>query len=331
MRIKTPKFWYNLENQGIIEVLLDPLSKVYSAIDTINRNNKKARAVNIPVLCIGNITVGGSGKTPTAIAIAKLLKDNNIYNTPFFLTRGYTGTNKKTRCVSVHDDPSETGDEPIILSRHCKTIISVNRYDGAKLAQANGADCVIMDDGFQNNTLKKDVSILVIDGKNGFGNSKILPAGPLREYPDQAYKRADMIMIIGDDSHGISKTIPEHIPIFFADINPVQKSLNKLDKNRHYLAFAGLGMPSKFHDMLRSLGFTISEFVAFPDHHKYTLKDIQFLTEKSDKSGSILITTQKDILKIPEPFKNIIKVLDIELKIRAEHDFAKKIELYLKR
>lgn len=308
MPFKTPAFWY--KNNHILQKILTPLSHIYKLGHKINMSAQKQKTVSIPVICIGNITAGGSGKTPTAIALSKLIQEEKIFKNPCFLTKGYGAKNQKTRRIEDHETVHDTGDEPKILSNHCNTIISKNRYDGAALAQNQGHDLIIMDDGFQNNTLKKDISLMVIDGKTGLGNGKLMPSGPLREPLKDALKRTNAVILISQDDTKIKNKIFKEIPIFKAQIKTVTNSLNK---NERYLAFCGIAHPSKFFDTLQQDGYNIVNKKIFADHHPYSDKDIQNLKQNAQRQEATLITTRKDSVKIPKELQNNIKVLNIEL------------------
>ena len=275
MPIKTPEFWYrkNSTPSQLTEKILSPLSALYALGHHLNIKRARPKKLNIPVICVGNITAGGSGKTPTIIALMKLINEQSLCKAPYFLTRGYGGLNQNTRCISIHDSYQECGDEALILVKHSKTIISKNRYEGAMLASNIGADCILMDDGFQNFSLHKDLSLIVIDGYYGFGNKKLIPAGPLREPIDEAIARCNAVIIIGNDIQNTRQDIPESIPVLHAHIEPSQNII--LDKSKKYIGFAGLGTPQKFHNTLKSLGFNIVDFHEFSDHHPYNKTDIQ--------------------------------------------------------
>lgn len=313
MPIKTPKFWYRnpASPTPIIERIMQPLSMIYKFGHNLNLNSKTTRNAPIPVICIGNITAGGSGKTPAIIALHHLIIKHKIWNTPYFLSRGYGGSQNAAQCISVHDDPSEVGDEPLLLAKHSKTITCVNRYDGAMLAHELGADCILMDDGFQNYGLHKDLSIIVINGKSGLGNKKLLPAGPLREPIDAAISRAQAIIIIGTDETNIEELIPENIPIFKAHINAL--NTGNFDKDAQYIGFAGLAQPQKFHDTLLQNNFKITAFHDFADHHPYCAKELENLIEEAKNNNAKLITTEKDCMRIAEKYRKYIDILPIEL------------------
>lgn len=313
MPIKTPQFWYRpcSTPSQLTEKILSPFSTLYALGHRFNIKRARPKKVNIPVICVGNITAGGSGKTPTIIALMKLINKHSLYQTPHFLTRGYGGSNQNTRCVSGHDPYQDCGDEALLLVKHSKTIISKNRYEGAMLASSLGADCILMDDGFQNFSLQKDLSIIVIDGNYGFGNKKLIPAGPLREHLKEAIERCDAVIIIGDDVRNTRQDIPQSIPVLHAHIELPQNII--LDKSKNYIGFAGLGTPQKFHNTLKSLELNIVDFYEFPDHHPYNKTDIQSLNMTAKAKNAMLITTEKDFIRIPEQYKDDIKTLPIEL------------------
>lgn len=284
---------------------------LYQLGQNMNLGSRHTNTVDIPVICIGNITAGGSGKTPTIIALHKLLIKYNIFQSPYFLSRGYGGSENQTRCIDIQDDAKEVGDEPLLLASHSKTIISVNRYNGAKLMCELGADCILMDDGFQNASLHKDISLLVIDGTTGLGNKKLLPSGPLREPINSAFERTQAVVIIGDDQTNIMSLIPAHIPTFNASIQvPDMQTINREQK---YVAFAGLGHPQKFYNTLKQNNMNIATFHEFADHHPYSPKDMNKLINEAQQNNAKLLTTEKDFQRIPHDYRNNIDTFPIEL------------------
>ncbi len=330
MPIKTPDFWYRDANTPapINEALLLPFSLIYQIAHRINQNIITTKSVEIPVICVGNITAGGSGKTPTSIAINKLIIKNNIAKTPYFLTRGYGGNNNSTRLITAHDDAKETGDEPLLLATHSKTIISRDRYNGALLAHDLGADLIIMDDGLQNQTLKKDISFLVIDGVLGFGNGKTLPSGPLRESLSYALNRIDAVIIIGSDTRGIKSTIPKDIPIFSGHIKPVTEKMP--DKSKQYTAFCGLAYPDKFFNTLKDNGYKVIESLSFSDHHDFSEAELKRIKKSALDNDSSIITTEKDYIRLPKTFRNDVETLPIELEFANEDKLSSFIKGKLK-
>ena len=290
---------------------MKPLSLLYSFGHHLNLSSTKTRKAPLPVICVGNITAGGSGKTPTIIALNKLITENKLAKSPFFLSRGYGGDETKARRITVHDTAKEVGDEPLLLAKHSNIITSVNRYDGALMAQELGADCILMDDGFQNQSLFKNLSILVIDGKTGFGNGKLLPAGPLREPISEAFSRAHAIIIIGEDKTNITPLIPDNISIFKASIKA--SNIDKFDNLTPYIGFAGLAHPQKFATTIKDNKMNIVNFHEFADHHPYSDNELDKLIIEAKDKGAKLITTEKDYQRIPEDYRKYIEYLSIEI------------------
>jgi len=250
MALTPPKFWY--EHSGILAKILSfsliPISCLYQLGSRIQRVFEKPRHIDIPVICIGNLNIGGVGKTPTCIALSKILTEHKVFSTPAFLTRGYGGAITAARIVDDAENSAIWGDEPLLLNKHAMTVVSRNRAQGAQRAKDSGADFVIMDDGLQNKTLHKDVSLVVIDGTSGFGNKKTIPAGPLRETLEKGFARADGFIIIGEDNYGVQDLLPKEKPLFFAK-TVVRPDWN-IDTNSQYVAFCGIAHPIKFQKTL---------------------------------------------------------------------------------
>ena len=315
MPFHTPTFWYPAarEKPPTLEYILTPLCWTYRWGHALNSKLRKpSQRAACPVICIGNATAGGSGKTPTAIALQTLITQKKLAHNPIFLTRGYGGSEPGPYEVTQNEnDPKRTGDEPLILAKHGKTIISKNRISGARKAQEMKADLIIMDDGLQNPSLHKDLSLLVIDGARGFGNNKLLPAGPLREDPADLFQKIQAVILIGEDKTEIMKSFPPSLPIIKASIQA--QPHNTLDLNTPYIAFAGLGWPDKFKTMLENLGINLIDFRPFPDHHPYTEQEIQTLLQTAWMRDAKLITTEKDYVKIHPSLKEQIEYLPIAL------------------
>lgn len=310
--MKTPRFW---KNKNLISTILLPLGWIYSGLTAARLKFKKSGKVKIPVICLGNITAGGSGKTPTAVTLAKLLQQEGY--SPYFVSRGYGGT--LSDIILTQDSAytaAETGDEPLILCRTAPVSINPNRYQAALKAQKQGADIIIMDDGFQNPSLKKDISILIIDGGFGFGNKRPLPAGPLRENLPSGLRRADAALIIGEDKTDSAKDI-KGLPIFRGKIKEIKPQI----KPARVIAFAGIGRPEKFYQSLENCGMNIISRHDFPDHHFYTENELQTLLKEAQDKEAELYTTAKDIVKIPLPLRPKFKVLEIEIEIEKEQEF----------
>jgi len=306
MPLKTPKFWY--EPTGLEARALLPIAWLYQIGHRLNQLFKPAPyKASIPVICIGNAVAGGSGKTPTAIAVMALIKENNMAQNPVFVTRGYGGNNQEAYEVDVQNyNVTASGDEAYLLAQHATTIIAKNRADGAKLAESLNSDLIIMDDGLLNNFLHKDITFLVIDRAVDFGNGKTIPAGPLREPLSRILPKSDAVICIGAALHSDK-------PVFEATIIPKAKTI---DTTQKYIAFAGLGRPEKFKHTLKELNANIIGWHAFADHHAYNADEINDLQKEANTKNATLITTEKDHIRLPINLKDKVKALAITLEIK---------------
>lgn len=308
--MKAPGFWY--QQKSIAALLLSPLSALYIKAGRRHRTRSNPKNLSIPVICIGNIVSGGSGKTPTSLAVLSLLANAKITLSPFFLTRGYRGKIEGPERVDNSHDPALWGDEALLLSRYAPTIVSKNRYAGGILAQDLGADLIIMDDGMQNYTLAKNITFCVVDGKMGFGNEAVLPQGPLRQPLGDGFDLSDAFILIGDDKLGTTSKLPASKPVFKASLQITQD--HKTSKETPYIAFCGIGYPDKFKASLTEAGLNIKDFKSFGDHHTYSPKDIADLTNLATAQNARLITTEKDFARLPDFFqKDLIDVLPVEI------------------
>lgn len=306
--MKTPKFW---EENKLKAKLLTPLSFFYKKA-TENRVAQEASyKANIPVICVGNITAGGAGKTPTAIAIAELLKSAG--KKPNFVSKGHGRKSEETLIVDSQA-VEIIGDEPKLLAKIAPTIVSANRIEGAKQAEQNGAELIILDDGFQDPSLEKNLSLLVIDGKYGIGNGKIIPAGPLRESFEAAVERADAIIVIGE----LKKPLPATSkPVFKANL---EITIPEEIKEEDIVAYCGIGLPEKFYDSLKKTGLNIKEELSFPDHHFYSEEDFRNIFAAATNNQAVVATTEKDYVKVPENLKKLI--YNIKAKLVFENEAA---------
>lgn len=311
MPLSTPKFWH--KRWSVMSILLIPFSWLYQLAHAINiaRQGTPYKS-KIPVICIGNAIAGGSGKTPTVMALIKIIRENNLAKNPVILTRGYGGDITTPTLVDRNKHNAENvGDEALLLAQHAPTIIAQNRAEGAKFAEDNKHDLIIMDDGLQNNRLHKDISFLVVDRQIDFGNNRILPAGPLREPLAKILPRIDSIICIGRKFHSDK-------PVFEAAIEPQ----NTLDTSKTYIAFAGLGYPEKFKNTLLDLGVNLVGWHAFPDHYPYTEKDLEILKTHANDLDATLITTEKDFVRLPQNYKDEIETLPITLNFKSTNDIT---------
>lgn len=274
--------------------LLSPLAALYDAV-AVRRMHQPGARLPIPVICVGNPTMGGAGKTPTAIAIARLLQAEGCK--PAFLSRGYGGRLAGPVAVKPDHDAGAVGDEPLLLARVALTIVSRARAAGAALAIERGADVLVMDDGFQNPALAKDFSVLVVDGRRGVGNGCVFPAGPLRADLDAQVGRAQALLVIGEDSAFTAPALTaagrHGLPIWRGRLVPDAQTLAAL-AGRRVLAFAGIGSPDKFFATLAEAGVTVALRMGFDDHHLYTPEEAANLVKLAEVEGLDLVTTEKD-------------------------------------
>ena len=304
--MKAAQFWYQKESK--ISKILNPLGFFYGW--SVARRFRKAHPYqsDIPVICVGNLSIGGTGKTPVCLALGNLLKRMNI---PFFfLNHGYKSQKQGILVNLKRMTVQETGDEAQLLAELAPTIVDRNRARGAQLAQKKGAKALIMDDGFQDPSLIKTLSFLVVDGRTGFGNSCLIPAGPLREPIAKGLKRADAIIIAGTDDSNTTELIKKQtpdLPVLKGHFEPNKEIIETL-KGQEVFAFAGIGHPDKFFNMLTGHGIPVAKAIPFPDHYLYTRFDIEQLI--SEANGKPLITTTKDFVKIPQDMRSRIVVLD---------------------
>jgi tetraacyldisaccharide 4'-kinase len=292
--MREPAFWWRPRGG----TLLAPLGVIYGAVAAARMGEQGANA-GVPVICLGNLTVGGAGKTPAALAVAHLLLA--AHERPFFLSRGYGGTLAgPVRVDPSFHRPSHVGDEPLLLARLAPTIVARDRVAGAKTARLGGAGVIVMDDGFQNSSLAKDLAILMVDGRRGVGNGRIFPAGPLRAPLDFQIARAQAMIVVGppDGAARILDSACRHrVAVFHARLEPDRSSLAAL-AGRKVLAFAGIGDPDKFFATLSAAGITVGEHASFPDHHRYTDADAKALIARAEAANLVLITTEKDHVRL---------------------------------
>ena len=315
--MRTPKFWYNQKNLALSFVLA-PMSWIYGLTRAIIQDRAKPWRAPIPVICIGNLVTGGHGKTPTALSICNALKFNK--KSVHFISRGYRGSLHGPLLVdSKSHTANEVGDEPLLLSKLAPTWISANREAGIRLAHKMGAEIIVMDDGFQNLSVKKDLSIIVIDGEVGFGNGRLIPAGPLREGITAGLSRANAVVIIGEDRLNLKATLsniinyPSRNPIkiFTAQLEPDVNSESL--RNKKLFAFTGIGRPEKFYNTLIKMGCNIIGKRDFSDHHQYTKNEISKLLEIAQIENAQLITTSKDYVRLTTSQQQKIAVLPVTL------------------
>ena len=290
--MREPAFWWR--KAGLMAGLLAPLAGLYGAIAAPRMRRPGARA-GVPVLCVGNFTLGGAGKTPTVIGFARMLAEAG--ERVFCMSRGYGGSLAGPKRVDAHADiAAEVGDEALLLARVAPTVVARSRVAGAETARAQGASVVIMDDGLQNGTLAKDFTIAVVDGRRGIGNGRVFPAGPLRAPLRTQMARCDAVMVVGDGlgAHDvIAEARARGLPVWHGRLKPDLEPVADLH-GRKVLAFAGIGDPEKFFASVAEAGIEIAQRMVFPDHHRFTAEEAAELIMEAEHQGLSLITTEKD-------------------------------------
>jgi tetraacyldisaccharide 4'-kinase len=292
--MRAPAFWWQPRSGG----LLSPLAGLYGAVAAW-RMRGRGRSVGVPVICLGNPTVGGGGKTPAALTVGRLLLAAGAR--PFFLTRGYGGRLAGPLRVdpAVHS-AAEVGDEPLLLARLAPTIVARDRVAGAQIARRAGAGVIVMDDGFQNPALVKDLAILLVDGRRGIGNGLVLPAGPLRAPLDAQLERAQAVVIVGATNGGAAVLAAAHrhgLATFHGRLEPDAKTLAAIGP-RKVLAFAGIADAEKFYATLSEAAVAVAARASFPDHHRYSAADAQTLLARAAAENLMLLTTEKDLARL---------------------------------
>ncbi len=298
-KLLIPDFW---RTSNILSQFLLPIAFLYNLIATCLRYVPSAKIYfpKAKVITVGNIIMGGAGKTPVAISIAQILKNHHGKKIAF-LTRGYLGSLQGPVIVKNHS-VQEVGDEALLLEKIAPTCVAKDRLKGIKFLEDKGYEIIITDDGLQDERFYKSLTIMVVDGSFGFGNKALFPAGPLRESLESGLKKANFIALIGEGEIKVS------IPIVKATI------ANKIVLNqKKFIAFAGIGNPNKFfRSVVQAEGIIVKQFI-FPDHHNYTVAEIEYLLQYANDNESELITTEKDFVRIDDAYKAKIKTLPIDL------------------
>lgn len=306
--MRAPAFWYG--PPGLISTLLTPLSFLWRA-GSVLRLRVPAKAP-VPVLCVGNLVAGGAGKTPVVRDLTARLWARGVAAAS--LSRGHGGRMLGPLPV----DPAlhhavDVGDEPLLLAATGAAWIGRDRVVAAKAMAEAGVEAIILDDGFQNRALHKDVSLIVVDGGAGFGNGRVMPAGPLRESVAGGLKRADALVVIGDGPGlTVAQSVAGALPVLTARLLPEAAALEPL-RGRPLLAFAGIGRPAKFFATLRDAGLSVVAEKAFPDHHPYSAADLSSLLAQAEGMGAILVTTEKDAMRLSPIWRSRVAVLPVRL------------------
>lgn len=301
--MKAPDFWW-LPTPNWQARALAPLGALYASI-TARRMARPGFRASVPVICCGNPTVGGSGKTTLALDLGARLHARGRH--PAFITRGYGGQQRAALRVTTQD-AAAVGDEALLLAATAPTYAGADRAASARLAIADGADVLVMDDGLQNPGLAKDCTFLVVDGAVGFGNRCTIPAGPLRETLPAAIARCHAAVLIGADLAGIRPQLGA-LPVLTAHLRADADDL----VGRKLYAFAGIGRPAKFAETLTAAGAQVMRLHGFPDHHPYTDADIRLVLAAADGLCATPVTTPKDAMRLPPQLRHRITVVGVRL------------------
>jgi len=306
MNFFKPKFW-DKSNVSSISILLFPIALIIQWLGFLKRTLTKTHKFSIPVICVGNIYLGGTGKTPLCIEIFSILKNLNL--NPVFIRKKYDAFQDEV------DLQKQTGS--VYQNKIRRTAV--------KKALENKADIAILDDGFQDFSIKKNLSIICFNEKQWIGNGLVIPSGPLREGLS-ALKRANCVVINGKKNIDIENKIfskNKDIKIFYSKYN--SKNINEFEKKK-VIAFAGIGNPENFFTLLKDNGVNIVKEIIFPDHHKYSEKELENLINKKKENNNILLTTEKDYLRINDNYKKNINFLKIEVQIENRNQFIEEIK-----
>jgi tetraacyldisaccharide 4'-kinase len=310
--VRAPDFWAPGPCSGpgkLARIALAPIGCVYGALTTSRATRPAASKAPVPVICVGNAVMGGAGKTQVCIDLVHRLGGTG--RAPHVLSRGYGGQLSGPRRVDTQKHhASDVGDEALLLAKHAPTWIGADRTGTAQAATDAGAGLLIMDDGFQNPALHRDVNLLVIDGGYGFGNGLVFPAGPLRERAENAFARAHAVCIIGKPGPHMPAT-PNHIPVFEAAITPAPGAASLT--GRKVVAFAGIGRPEKFFETLRGAGADIVKAVSFADHHVFGAGELDAILKDAEAADAAVLTTEKDHVRLAPAYRTRIQPFAVTL------------------
>lgn len=312
MMPRAPDFWRHGGGR-VLPALLAPLAAITARV-TARRVARPGFTAGVPVICCGNVTSGGAGKTTLALALGRRLVERGV--AAHFLLRGYGGTARGTMRVDADAPVGLVGDEALLLARVAPTWIGADRAASAREAVAAGAAALVMDDGLQNPTLVKNLSFLVVDGATGFGNGHVLPAGPLREPIAVGAARCQAAVLIGEDRTGAAARLPATLPVLRARLRPGAEVAALA--RRRVVAFAGIAIPEKFFTSLAEAGVEVTERHPFPDHYRFSEEELDALAERADRRRAVLLTTAKDAVRLPPVFRPRVRVASVSLEFEDE-------------
>lgn len=318
--MRAPDFWGG-DGSGLLPRLLAPAAALYAAA-TARRLAQPGWRAPVPVVCVGNATAGGAGKTTVALDIGKRLAARGI--NAHFLLRGYGGSQRGPLAVdpATHDSKA-VGDEALLLAAERPAWVSADRAAGGRAAVEAGAQAIVMDDGLQNPGLEKDLSLLVIDGSFGFGNGRIIPAGPLREPVAAAAARCRAAVLVGEDAANALAQLPPRLPVLRARLKPGPEAA--LLAGQPVFAFCGIANPRKFFATLQEAGAVLAGRSAFADHYPFDEGDMADLLAEAESLRATPVTTRKDFVRIPPAYRSKVQVVSVAL----EWDHPTEIEALL--
>ncbi len=323
--MRQPGFWF-LAHQGPVSRLLLPLGALYAAAVRFRLQTGQRERMDFPVISVGNLNVGGGGKTPAALALAERLVERGQH--PHFISRGYGGKARcPTRVNPADHNSTEVGDEPLLLAACAPTWVGSNRAASAHAAAGQGATSVILDDGHQNPDLVHDLSIVAVDARRGFGNGQVIPAGPLRETVERGLARADILLLTGTEVER-SRFLERWsghlgVPIVAAHLQPVHMGIEWTGER--VVAFAGIADPERFFRTLETLGADLVKTVSLSDHARPSERLLHRIAKVAKAKKATLVTTEKDSVRLPAVWRRQVLSLPVRLQVESWHEIDSRL------